>query len=84
MPAKKEGTKLDIPGNVIANMEWLRMRQGLSIGDIAAAMSICRNTYFTRKSNPGSLTLKEVALAARVLKTPARLIMYGALAEQPL
>ena len=82
MPKLKTAAVLDIPENIIANLEWHMRRQGVSIDDIAVAMGMSRWTYFQRKKYPGEITLKEVALAARKLKVSTQSLLYGALPDK--
>ena len=82
MPKLKKAVELDIPKDIFLIMEYYMGRQGVSVDDVAVAMGISRTTYYKRKANPSSLTFKEAALAARKLKVPLRLLLFGTVTEK--
>ena len=81
MPKLKEAAKLDIPQNVMDNIEWYMSKQGIPVVEMADYMGFSRATYFNRKRHPGELTLKELALASRKLGVPMRVLEYGSIQD---
>lgn len=58
-------------GCVQANVRWLMRRYGTAPEKLAEVIGVSRRTVFTRLSDPGTFTVRELGLIALYYDVPA-------------